>query len=268
MKIKRILVIIAFSSSLIGCGSKISCVQEDFVDDLAGLIAENMKSQLLGVYWSEVMNEKVEYMVSSVKEIKISDNKKTATCAATLGVTLPMPSAKNVATESLLLGLRTASQGDIYAAFADTSSPLPSIAVSITYGVSILEKPAADGRTVEVDVKNVADIMTPLIYRNIQMVGSDIEKPMSDGSKMLWSRDQVSYVKKSIRDQPGLADNVKKVRSCVVEKTASWIGYDTYIAYLAYMTNPILAVSVGLSQEKTLANLIEFEQEATRSCGA
>lgn len=233
-----------------------------------------MNAQLFAIYWDEVMKQNTKFSVTSVKELKVSENKKTATCAATVSVKLPVPSAKSEFTESLLLGIRAAERGNIYAALTDTSAPTDSVSVDITYEVSSLEKAAADGRKVEVTIKNAKDVVMPVLYRNIQMVGSDLARQMSDGSKMLWKSEQVTSLKKQIMDQKQLSDQDKNVRACVIEKTASWITYETYMAYLSFATaggdssNPMLAVSVGLWKDKPpMANLFELEKEATRGCG-
>lgn len=228
------LVCIALSFGFLGgCGSKIDFVQKDFTEDLAGLVSENMNAQLFAIYWDEVMKQNTKFSVTSVKELKVSENKKTATCAATVSVKLPVPSAKSEFTESLLLGIRAAERGNIYAALTDTSAPTDSVSVDITYEVTSLEKAAADGRKVEVTIKNAKDVVMPVLYRNIQMVGSDLARQMSDGSKMLWKSEQVTSLKKQIMDQKQLSDQDKNVRACVIEKTAC--GSLTRLTWLTYL---------------------------------
>jgi hypothetical protein len=259
---------------LAGCGSKIDCVQKDFEDDLASLVSENMNARLFAIYWDEVMKQRTKVTVSAVKELKISENKKTATCAATVKLDLPVPSSKSEFTESLLLGLRTAESGNVYQALSETTTPTESVSVDITYEVISLEKASADGRNVEFSISNPQDLVMPVLYRNIQMVGSDLVKPMSDGSKLIWKPEQLANLKNQISAQSQLSEQDKTIRSCVVDKTASWIWYETYMAYLSFATagadnsNPMLAVSVGMWRDKPpVSNLFEFEIEATRGCG-
>jgi hypothetical protein len=274
MKILKLTGILLSLALVVGCGSKIDCVEKGFTEDLSGLVAENMNAQLFAIYWDEVMEQNTKITVSAVKELKISENKKSVTCAATVSVKLPVPSAKSEVTESLLLGIRAAEKGNIYAAFTDTTAPVETVSVDIEYEVTSLEKAAADGRKVEVSIKNAKDIVMPVLYRNIQMVGSDVSRPLSDGSKPIWKPEQVASLKKQILEQKQISEQDKTTRVCVIQKTASWISYETYMAYLSFATagadrsNPMLAMAVGMWSDKPpMSNLLEFEKEATKGCG-
>ena len=275
MNVKSLFVVVMTAGVLAGCGSKINCVQKGFDEDLKALINSNMEGQIFSVYWATVVSEQVEVSTSGVKELAVADNKKSATCAATVSITTPLPDAKTTMTNSILLGLRSSMSGDLLKAMINNPEPTEKIVGTITYTVTSLEKPAQDGREVEVSVDKVKGLVQPMLYRTVELMGTALAKPIGDGSSQIWTSAQLSDLTNQINGLSDLPVDERKKRVCVIGKTAKFLPYDSYMAYLSILqqvmdgSNPMLAVGLrGSLKEPPLSTMVELENEANASCAS
>ena len=253
-----------------GCGSGLDCADKKIlksINDTTLVNSFNVQTYFVDHY-KFVLHPKIKIEIDGVHELEIAENKKSKTCTAEIKINVPKVERSDNFVNLLLKGfLRSLNNEQQDIAQNKTGE------FRIKYSVLKLDKKNSSGENVELQyiIKDFEYPSIWLVYKNLQLAGSSIARPLTNIADSKWDSDYIKQIRKGIEEISDIPSNEKKIRLCTFDEQTKKIPFDTFLAFTDIQTDPSIigfVAASGYNSKPPFCELLNITMNARKTCGA
>jgi uncharacterized protein YecT (DUF1311 family) len=246
----------------------IACNQDDLEKEFSDTIESAIAHVNLFDFWEYYFKEKFKLSIDSIKELSVSNNKKSSFCAATFYLSMPIPTKKVDSPQfrGILMGIKASDDTGGFTDPWNIDDAPQTIGVEFKYKVSLLEK-SLEGKKREISFSDFQKIVMPVYYRMFQMMVDKITKEQPQKTNQIWwDQEKYKKLRESVVGNKEIDQFNRNINLCTIEYLSKSTYLDSYISFVSLTTNPNLSTAFMTGVDPSIQKIIDITNNAKSAC--